>query len=177
MHKVIAEEHIKLWSALTPAPNFPSSRHASSKGQPPAAESTGLVDLDTPDELALRSLLLGICHRTAGDFASSRECLRDAYARQPAVKVSTWIGGVAMFELAVLDLKIVEHKERNQQIGIAAAAILVGEWERALAGAAEKLELAIALATSSVDLSSRLDSRIMMLRDEIALKKEKLGLA
>jgi len=35
----------------------------------------------------------------------------------------------------------------------------------------------LSLATSSVDLSSRLDSRIAMLRDEIALKKDMVGVA
>jgi hypothetical protein len=179
VHKIIAEAHIEVWSALTPPPSFPSNKLTSPKTKAPieAVDSTIPPDLDTPDELALRSLLLGICHRTAGDFASSHECLKDAFQRQPAVKVSTWIGGVAMFEMAVLDLKIVEHKERNPSGGLAGAARLMADWERALTSAGEKLDLAITLATNTVDLSSRLDSRIMMLKDEIAAKREKLGIS
>ena len=47
---------------------------------------------------------------------------------------------------------------------------------RAFAGALEKLDRALALATQQVDLSSRLDTRIAMLKDEITLKKEMLGI-
>ena len=35
-----------------------------------------------------------------------------------------------------------------------------------------RLEKALALATQQVDLSSRLDTRIAMLKDEIAMKRE-----
>ena len=38
-----------------------------------------------------------------------------------------------------------------------------------------RLDRALALAPQSVDLSSRLDTRISMLRDEIATKREMLG--
>jgi hypothetical protein len=49
-------------------------------------------------------------------------------------------------------------------------------WVEVLTGASVKLEEVLSLATSSVDLSSRLDSRIALLKDEIAAKKEMLGL-
>jgi hypothetical protein len=152
-----------------------------------------LDDLDTEDEIALRSLLLGISFRTAGDFSSSRACLKDAYARQSAIRVSTWIPGVAMFEMAVLDLKVVEAREERAAVAEEAGdaekeeenmTARVGgwkgtgndEWERALASASEKLDIALSLATSAVDLSSRLDSRVTMLRDEIVAKREVLGM-
>ena len=47
-------------------------------------------------------------------------------------------------------------------------------WARALAEAGRRLDAALGLAGSEVDLSTRLDSRIMMLRDEIAAKREML---
>ena len=53
---------------------------------------------------------------------------------------------------------------------------LKGEVRAAFAGALEKLDRALALATQQVDLSSRLDTRIAMLKDEITLKKEMLGI-
>jgi len=105
-----------------------------------------------------------------------------------------------MFEMAVLDLKVVEARERGARAlvsedetkgaadiegaaGRKTAAVAggwegtgKGEWERALTTAGEKLDVALSLATSSVDLSSRLDSRITMLRDEIAAKREMLGI-
>ncbi|KAI0822776.1 outer membrane protein Iml2/Tetratricopeptide repeat protein 39 [Trametes gibbosa] len=131
---------------------------------------------DTADELAIQSLLLGITHRTAGDFPGAHAFLADAEARQASVKVSTWVGGVAWFEHAVLDLKEMEARgTASEAAGLATA--VNGEWARALKGALEKLDKALALATQQVDLSSRLDSRIAMLKDEIALKKEMLGIA
>jgi hypothetical protein len=123
--------------------------------------------------------------------------------------VSTWIPGLAMFEMAVLDLRIVEARERRAGVGAGAGAGAVdvdvenenekgtadveretgdlekgtdwertgrGEWERALVNASEKLDMAMSLATSTVDMSSRLDSRVTMLRDEITTKREMLGL-
>ncbi|KAH9930772.1 uncharacterized protein B0H18DRAFT_993499 [Fomitopsis serialis] len=142
-------------------------------------------DLDTPDELAIRALILGITHRTAGAYGPAREFLADAHAQHAQVKVSTWVGGVALFELAVLALK--EAQARTEGVpGVDAAHADVrkeelGEAERrevwvgAMGEAEGLLEKALALATQQVDLSSRLDSRIAMLKDEIAMKKEMLA--
>lgn len=151
--KEIAQAHIAEWSALSPPVTANTPTHP------------GPIDLDTPDELALRVLLLGIAHRSAGDFTSSRSFLTDAYDRRAAVTVSTWIAGVAMFELAVLDLKEVDANQAEKET-----------WIKALSAASGKLDQAMSLATSSTDLSSRLDSRIAMLRDEIATKREMLGI-
>ena len=48
-------------------------------------------------------------------------------------------------------------------------------WNKVLKDAAALLDSAMSLSGSEVDLSSRLESRIAMLRDEIALKREMLG--
>ena len=138
---------------------------ASSDDTSPASPPT--QNHDTPDELAIRALLLGIVHRTAGDLAASRAFLQDAVARQPAIRVSTWVGGVAWFELAVLDLKMQQAAGTDADIDA---------WTPVLKGAIEKLDKALGLATQQVDLSSRLDSRIAMLKDEITLKREMLGI-
>jgi hypothetical protein len=74
---------------------------------------------------------------------------------------------VALFELAVLDLREC-GSEKGDTDGRA--------WEKALASASEKLDRALALANSvNAELSSRLDSRIAMLRDEIGTKREMLS--
>lgn len=131
-----------------------------------------MVDLDTPDELAIRSLLLGIVHRTAGYYVPARAFLQDAHQRQAEIENSTWVGGVALFESAVLDLK-----EANASVAADGAADTKAIWATATKDALEKLDKAFTLATSSnADLSSRLDTRIAMLRDEIAMKKEMVGL-
>ncbi len=129
---------------------------------PPPAEVP--LDLDTPDELALRSLLLGIVHRVTEDFQASRAFFQDAIDKHGDIRVSTWICGVAMFELAVVDLK---EKEVTGKEG--------DGWAEVLEGAEAKLEKAMTLAPNSTDLSSRLDSRISMLREEIGIKREMLS--
>jgi hypothetical protein len=127
-------------------------------------ETTTVDDLDNADDLALRSLLLGIIHRTLGSYTAARSFLEDAHARQPTIKVSTWIGGLALFELAVLELK-----ECTAEGGD------VSRWEMVLRGANEKLDGAFSLSSGNVDLSGRLDSRIAMLRGEIAMKRTMVG--
>ena len=189
--------------------------------------------LDTPDELALRALLLGISHRAAGYPTEARAFLRDAHTRHAKISSSgsTWIGGVALFELAVLELREaqrLEHEdeaaqrvnvseksslnssnssedgvggeEREKEVtgvygvgggrtakagGIEELRVRVGalalsettraRWVKVLKEAGSLLDSAVSLSGSDVDLSSRLESRVAMLRDEIALKREMLG--
>ncbi|TFK66270.1 hypothetical protein BDN72DRAFT_844550 [Pluteus cervinus] len=205
----IAIQHIKAWASLTPAVTISSPFITTAETSPPQ-DTKKVPDLDTPDELALRSLLMGIVHRTAGAYVPARAFLEDALAKQPEIAVSTWIGGVAMFDLAVLDLKEMEaqiaagHSHgHNGHTTVDAVTIVIntappssassmsGEseqsldkvtdevrqaWIPVLKKAELKLDKAMALATNSTDLSSRLDSRITMLRDEIGTKRELLGI-
>lgn len=129
--------------------------------------------LDTPDEFALRSLLLGIIHRTIKDYSTSRAYLLDAHSYQNQITNSTWIGSVSMFELAVLDLKEVEAVEmQGNEMGQA----LRDKWQSAIKSAGQHVDKAMALVTNSTDLSSRLDMRVSILRDEIGSKKAALGI-
>ena len=137
------------------------------------------MDLDTADEESIRSLILGVVHRSLGDFDTSRVFLEDAVKRHPQVEYSTWVGGVALFELAVLDLKVVEADERAGKFSpetnkgeVSPAG--VKRWEEATKSAMAKLDKAMSISGKEVDLSSRLDSRVMMLKDEMALKREML---
>ena len=135
--------------------------------------------MDTVDEECVRSLILGIVHRTLGESTASRAFFDDVVKKHPQVKCSTWVGGVALFELAVLDLKEVEADERAGKLfsetnkGEVSPAG-VKRWEGAIKSATAKLDKAMSISGKEVDLSSRLDSRIMMLRDEMALKREML---
>ena len=139
---------------------------------PTKALPEGAVDLDSPDELSIRSLL-GIVHRTAGEHIPARAFLVDAHTRQRDLTTSTWVGGMALFELAVLELKEVEIVTAPS----ASSEEVKSAWTVAIRKADEELDKALALATSSnSDLSSRLDSRIAMLKDEMAMKKEMLGI-
>ncbi|KAJ7198668.1 hypothetical protein B0H12DRAFT_580553 [Mycena haematopus] len=183
----VAEAHIAELAALTPpvviaVPSrvLPAVDEKNQSDKPPA-------DLDTPDELAMRALLLGIMHRTLRLYAPARALLESARSAQN-VKVSTWIAGVALFELAVTDLKEADAagsgvagsgvgKENGGNGNGNEAALDKAAWTRVLAGAETKLDAAQSFAgKSDIDLSSRLDSRIALLRDEIAAKRVMVGL-
>lgn len=138
--------------------NFDSGPSAELVNQNPSS-----VDLDTPDELAIRALLLGINHRIRTAYGLARGFLTEAQGYQ--VSISTWVAGVALFEMAVLDLLETETKTKG----------IVGDerkrtWTDTLKGTNQKLDHALNVSGSSVDFSSRLESRISMLRDEIAAK-------
>ena len=173
----IARAHIEDLSKLTPPVSIPS-QYIPTSSPSPSTEGAP-VDLDTPDEEAIRSLVLGIAHRTLEDFTTSRAVLEDIIKKQPQIKHSTWVNSVVLFELAVLDLKEVEADERagklssetnKSELSHAGA----GRWEEAIKGATIKLDKAVSISGNEVDLSSRLDSRAMMLKDEMTLKREML---
>ncbi|KAJ3859612.1 outer membrane protein Iml2/Tetratricopeptide repeat protein 39 [Lentinula novae-zelandiae] len=161
----LAKAHIKEWSALSPPLGIDSPYMAD-----PISSTT--PELDTPDELALRFLLLGIAHRSIG-CVGIRIKGNSPPSTGPASSSSTWIGGLAMFELAVLDLKEVEVEENN---GKGPLADLGQRWKTALESARIKLDAAMNLSPHSIDLSSQLDIRVSMLRDEIDMKAEMIGL-
>ncbi len=142
-----------------------------------------MPDLDTPDEVAVRSLLLGILFRTLGDFATSRRHLTEAYDLRMEVEVSTWVGGLALFELAALDLTEMDALDRTKaevkNDAGAPSEVNVQDggrtWKDVLQRANCMLDEALGLSPDSVDLSSRLDSRISMFKEEIRRKGELVG--
>lgn len=230
MSPAIAQAHIDILTLLTPAvsiskivspafapsPASTRSRKFSNTHLPQSLSNLrlGEDDLDTPDELAIRALLLGIHYRTIEAFEEARGFLDEAAGYQARVSVSTWVSGVAEFERAVVDLKeaevvtgervvrgaaakakaglyttgtglIIDADKANEgnANGAAVSPAPVSEterkriWTEALKSASARLEVALGLATSSVDLSSRLDSRIAILKDEIAAKRDMMGIA
>jgi len=163
------------------SPSSPLHPHTSA-----ASQVEDAVDLDTPDELALRALLLGIHHRTLKTFDLARGFLVQAYGYHTELKVSTWIGGLKEAEdrhgkrVSVVVRGI--EKEDGPMINGDRSYFQVkgGEemskvWSEVLKAARVKLDVALDLATN-VDLSSRLDSRIAILKDEISTKREILGI-
>lgn len=75
----------------------------------PATESSpsqqSRSDLDTDHESAVRSLLLGISHRTLKDYEGSRELLSHAQERSKCNGVEPWVAVDTCIELAVLEMK------------------------------------------------------------------------
>ena len=237
----VAEAHIAELLSISPplmlSTPFTPTSSSNADIQTDASVPTRAA-LDTPDEFALRALLLGTMHRVAGYPAEARVFLRDARAQHENIPTtgSTWIGGVALFELAVLELHdaqrleyedaatrrsntnemdsissssssedgnsvngILSHKAPAgvydvgggvkrvvagarglEDLHIHVGAVRPGEsararWVKSLKEAGTLLDAAMSLSGSEVDLSSRLESRVAMLRDEIALKREMIG--
>ncbi|KIK79048.1 hypothetical protein PAXRUDRAFT_91897, partial [Paxillus rubicundulus Ve08.2h10] len=180
--KETALVHIKKLSELTP-PLGIEGEYMLAQPAPPAGV---MLDLDTPDELAVRSLILGIIHRTIGDYVTSRALLNDALKHYPNVEVSRWVGGVTYFELTVLEMKDGEKKaiegeakyneaetgEEEEKVRVALSDL----WEDVFKVAKEALFQAHVLCTKEVDLLARLESRIVMLKNEIKTRMGMLGL-
>ncbi|KAI9451329.1 hypothetical protein BJY52DRAFT_1298611 [Lactarius psammicola] len=230
----VAQAHIIELISISPPITLPTPIEPAPPPSPDAQAPPARTPLDTPDELALRALLLGIAHRAAGLPAEARKFLRDAHARHARIPStgSTWIGGVALFELAVLELREAQRLEHDgehehetssgnsptsssgeeesggsgsgsgSRSGVVYGGALarggggksgIGElqlrvnaladhggaakarWKKVLKEAGALLDSAMSLSGSEVDLSSRLESRVAMLRDEIGLKREMLG--
>ncbi|KAF7305955.1 hypothetical protein HMN09_00749900 [Mycena chlorophos] len=188
----VAEAHIAELASLSPPVVLAGAESpylgggVGSNPASPQPNATSLSTLDTPDELALRCLLLGILHRTLKHHIASRVLLEVARTTPVGTKAgggsndktaSTWISGVAAFELAVLDLREGQaaaeadsdsEAEANTPGSINSAAV----WTPWLAAADGHLDAAQAYAgKGEIDLSSRLDSRVALLRDEIGRKR------
>jgi len=126
------------------------------------------VDLDAQDEFAVRDLLLGITHRAAGAYDPARLFLEGALRNQSALE-GKWVVSMAYFELAVLDMREVQAAQDELGDDEAGVKSLQSRWQAAVAQATQHLDSAAA-HLGDTELSSRLESRIAMLRDELALK-------
>ncbi|KAF9512122.1 hypothetical protein BS47DRAFT_1345927 [Hydnum rufescens UP504] len=172
--KPIAESHIAKLVQLTPAVVVSSPRSRSSLDSPVSPpERTSRPDLELPDELCTRFVLLGLLHREIGYLDESREFFEAAVAVK---SVETGLmTNTAYFELAVLVLKRAEaHSMGNGDVpgGIVGD---IERWNVALSEASRYLQLA-SQRMQDFDLGTRLDSRIGLLRSEIELKRKMLGI-
>ncbi|KAJ7098841.1 hypothetical protein C8R44DRAFT_888699 [Mycena epipterygia] len=133
------------------------------------------ANLDTPEERVLRLLLLGIMHRTLRLYAPACALLEAACGTQ-GIFISTWIANVALFEFAVTDKEADAadkgetgaRMEKKKEAGLDKK-----RWASVLAGVGGKPGIA---GKSDINLLLRLDSRIPLLRDEIATKRGMVGI-
>ncbi|KAG8879944.1 hypothetical protein FRB98_005433 [Tulasnella sp. 332] len=154
--KITAEAHIEHFLSLTPLVQISTPYSLEAGPLSPG----GLPDLDTPDELACRDLILGITHRSAGEFVVSRRFL-EAASSTKFLCDDKWITAMAHFELAVLDMREVQALARRQSIPPPPGGGLKTKWEAAIAAASGSLDQATA-TLGDTDMSSRLESRIAM---------------
>lgn len=165
-----AKAHIHEWTALTPPVEI-DTPYTSSPKQPP--DSGHIANLDTPDELAIRALLLGVVHRSISHFTEARAFLLDVAKRQVEAK---WISALALFELAVLNLKEAEALDKfdaDVPTTDPPSEQSKALWKKVLKEAGEMLDRA-SETSANADLSSRIDPRISFLRDEMLLKEKQV---
>jgi hypothetical protein len=150
-----------------------TKRSISGSSRQPAADAADPVraTLAHPEELASRSLLLGILHRTAGEYETSRLFLEEVLSQRTELGTS-WVVPTAMFELASLELVEVESKAR----GKVPNSEETGNWREALDKASNRLEQVGPLAAASSGLATRIEGRVTMLKDEIGYKRTALKL-
>ncbi|KAJ8294195.1 Inclusion body clearance protein IML2 [Rhodotorula toruloides] len=141
---------------------------------PPPSSATD--DLDTTAEILQRDLLLGILYTALGHYDSSHYALAvqflDAVLSASPVEVGDekWVVPFAGWHRAVVELKVGDA-ETKEMDGAKAREVWRGKMEKANGW------LDAVLATGEYDMKTRLESRVLMLRDEIQMKKVKVGLA
>ncbi|KAG8930631.1 hypothetical protein FRC02_003958 [Tulasnella sp. 418] len=180
--KTTAEAHIREFLALTPPVNVASPyaveldtslATANSSNTNDTLNQNPIADLDSTDELNFQHLILGITHRGVGEFAAARAFLE--YATRNAKSLEgKWIIPLAYFELAVLDL----HEARAHELKVQSRGNdrpvddeLKSLWKKAIQSATSHVEESQA-NLGDTDLSSRLDARLAMIRDEIEHKSK-----
>lgn len=142
----------------------------SGSSKQPAADAVSTT-LAHPEELASRSLLLGILHRTVGEYETSRLLLEEVLSQRTELGTS-WVVPTAMFELASLELVEVESKPHGKVLSSEETC----NWREALDRASTRLEQVGPLAAASSGLATRIEGRVTMLKDEIGYKRTALKL-
>ncbi|GAA5875921.1 hypothetical protein JCM3774_005817 [Rhodotorula dairenensis] len=171
---------IDLLSSFTPKPAFVTLGSASSTLASPSSASLpagAAVDLDTPAEMLLRDLLLGALYTGLGHYeppflAVAAKCL-DGVMHAPASDVGEekWVVPFATWHRAVVELKLGDVETADV---VDDAAKLRALWKVRLDRADSLLDSLV--NAGEYDLKTRLDSRILMLREEIRSKRSKLGI-
>lgn len=142
------------------------------------------VDLDSHDEIAVRDLLLGTCYRALGtkdDLRLAKLYLDKVLEEENGIVEERWCVAFAMFELAVLACNEAETRtnemmkeggagDRDQ--GVAAKKV----WKEQFDEANRWLDVILTPGVE-FDLKSRLESRGIMLQNEIKSKLASLGMA
>ncbi|GAA5845513.1 hypothetical protein JCM9279_003058 [Rhodotorula babjevae] len=188
---------IDLLSAFHPHPRLPASSASSLSARPaspapsrtPSTLSTSsssaqlgkwgidpqTSDLDTPAEILIRDLILGALYAAlahyepaAGHFSTATHLLDGVLAASDAeIGDEKWARAFAGWHRAVVELRVGDTAEcaGEDKAGWSKRAKRADEW------------LAGVLALGEFDMKTRLESRVLMLRDEMAMRKSKLGLA
>ncbi|KAK4054454.1 Mitochondrial outer membrane protein iml2 [Microbotryomycetes sp. JL201] len=130
-------------------------------------------ELDSVEEYAMRALLLGALYRsqnTGESLATAKRLLQFVLDNKQQIQQEKWTVPFSMFELAVIECKSADLEEQaaNHLPLQQRNAMWTGRLKRADSLLQDLLKIA------EYDLKSRLESRVMMLREEIATKQREL---
>lgn len=106
-------------AAFTPAPRYsPDPASPTSVARPsPTAQKQAQDDLDSPDELLVRDLLLGSMYRSQGALPTARALLQLAMDAEPLATEDKWAAAFARFEMAVLLCQESERDDGTEESG------------------------------------------------------------
>ncbi|GAA5820130.1 hypothetical protein JCM11251_005496 [Rhodosporidiobolus azoricus] len=156
--------------------------HASSPLTPgtPGSRTYTSDDLDSTDEIAIRDLLLGALYAALGDSASlvvAQQYLNAVLEAGAAGRIyeETWVVPFARFNLVAALCREGDVEEEKLGKGVDASAEESKKIWRGRIETAEKLLDGI-FGMGEYDLKTRLESRVLMLKDELQTKKKLLGL-
>ncbi|GAA5850339.1 hypothetical protein JCM8547_001838 [Rhodosporidiobolus lusitaniae] len=195
-----SEKHIAHLSSFSPPPRFsPTNAPPTTPSSPPlsrTATSTSSMsrsrtstgnssrftadDLDSTDEIAIRDLLLGVLyasfHEDLPSLATAQQFLSAVMDDGAASLITeeSWTVPFARWNLAVVLCKEADLLEKN--LGTSAADEVKRKeiWKTRLDKAERLLEAVFGLG--EYDFKTRLESRVLMLKDEIAKKRHLVGL-
>ena len=150
------EQQIAYLRSLSPGLGDHSNH---STGQSGSEEQS---DLESPDELAMRDLLVGAMLVAMHSHDEARAAL--THAEQAPVRDDTWVAPFAAFQLGIVDCRDADE--------------LASRGERAkardkLAEAGKRV--GVVFDKQDYLFKSRLESRVNMLRDEIATRRASLA--
>lgn len=127
----------------------------------------------------MRDLLLGTLYsslQTSASLATAKSLLQGVVKRGPSLEAEKWLLPFALYELAVVECKEGDIAEKATPSGgqEQKSAEVKQVWKERLKKAEATLEQVF--LSLEYDLKSRLESRVIMLRDELGTKRKMIGL-
>ncbi|GAA5925138.1 uncharacterized protein JCM15063_004933 [Sporobolomyces koalae] len=168
-------------SSFTPAPKYSPSNPAYSGRTPTISNSASTNtkiefdtknDLDSIDEIAIRDLLLGTLYLSLGDVESyeiAESYFQENIKNSGSIVDERWTIAFSLFQRAVVTLKRGDLEEKQRPVSDRRAL-----WKPILSEAEKHLDGIATIA--EFDFKNRLESRVLMLKNEITSKRKQVGL-
>jgi len=167
--KPALESLIARLSSFSPPPRPDTKRKnkslATSQATTDPSKSNG-DDLDTLEEIVIRSLLLGTCYLALKQLKNAKHFLTEAATLAGGTE-DVFVAAYARYGLALVELKTADEADPKQKRKKTL-------WEPALVRAQAELEEVYKLNPEHYNMRSRLESRVGIVLEEIAAKRSAL---